>query len=711
MDSLHTTTLTPSPATRPPASTWLAPLLDPRSIAIIGANPSGKRVGGMALQLLTSFGYRGAIYPVNPKYDEMFGLRCWPDIEATPSVPDVAVLATSAKDVTPMLRRCHARGVPAAVVYASGFSEAGEDGQRLQQELEAFARESGMAIAGPNCMGFSNLTRDAYTAFSGILRDTPRRARSGSTSVLAQSGNLSSAIYVLGNRRQVGFNHLINTGNEAVVDFSAYLSFLAQDQDTSVVLSYMEQLRDGEAFVRAAAEMHAQGKLLALLKAGTSEQGKQAVQSHTAALAGDEAVYRAMFRQLNVVRVRDFANLADIATLARERGRTAGKRVLVLSISGAMGAVIADRLIELGCEVPPLPAALRETLAGYLPGFAMSFNPIDLTGNIVADQSNVLALLDACARTDAVDTVVLYAMGYMLDSMAPQLLEVARSHPRLLCVFDSGDAEQADALRAGGVPVFPDIGQGLDALAGYLHWVDRREATRHWLSLRSAVRRQAQAAPPGQDEHAVKRWLSNFGLSAVQEQFARNADEAALAATELGYPVVLKILSADVPHKTEVGGVQLGLADAHAVRVSGEAMIARVQSRLPQARIEGLLVQRMESVGVELILGAVRDPVVGWTLTVGLGGTLTELYRDTSHRLLPVDRAMAETMVRELKAFPLLDGFRGSPKMDLPALHEAIECFSAAVLCLPDSVSSLEINPLRVRPQGQGVAMLDALAL
>ena len=699
-----------APQEHPDAATWLEPLLSPRSIAIVGANPSGQRVGGMALALLTSNGYQGEIYPVNPKYAEMFGLRCWPDIESTPGVPDVVVLATAAKEVTPMLRRCHARGVPAAVVYASGFAEAGADGQGLQQELEAFARESGMAIAGPNCMGFSNLRREAYTAFSGVLRDTPRRTRSGTTSVLAQSGNLSSAIYVLGNRRQVGFHHIINTGNEAVVDFSAYLSYLAQDAGTDVVLGYMEQLRDGQAFINAAAELHARGKLLAVLKAGTSEQGKQAVQSHTAALAGDDAVYRAMFRQLNVVQVRDFANLADIATLAQQRHRTAGKRVLVLSISGAMGAVMADRLVEAGCEVPALPEALRETLRPCLPGFAMNFNPIDLTGNIVADQSNVYTLLDACASTDAVDTVVLYAMGYMLDSMAPQLIEVARKHPRLLCVFDSGDAQQADALRTHGIPVFNDIGQGLDALTGYLHWVDRRAATQHWLGLRSEFA-STTAPAPGDDEHAVKRWLAGFGLPSVQETVATNAAEAAAAAQAAGFPVVLKILSPDIPHKTEVGGVRLGLRDAQAVHETCETMLAQVRARLPQARITGVLVQRMEAAGVELILGAVRDPVVGWTLTVGLGGTLTELVRDTSHRLLPVDRTIAATMVRELKAYPLLDGFRGGAPMDLEALHEAIARFSTAVLALPPAVSSLEINPLRVRPRGQGVVMLDALAI
>ncbi len=720
----------------------LDPLLNPQSIAIVGASDDAGRIGGMPIDLLTRFGYRGQIHPVNPKYETVFGLRCHPSIEALPEDIDLAVLAIGAEQVTPMLKRCHARGIRAAIVYAAGFAEAGESGAALQQEMEDFVRSTGMAVAGPNCMGFANLNTHAYTAFASVFRTAPAQRERGTVSLLTQSGNVCAAVFAIARELGVPFSQFINTGNEACVDFAEYLQFLAQDPDTDVVLGYIEELRDGARFIDAAIACAEADKPVIVYKAGETDKGREAVRSHTSALAGNQQIYRAAFAQLNVIECQDFAQMAHLAELARYRGRSAGRRVAIVSISGAVGAILADKCIGAGLEVPTLPDALQQTLRAGIPDYGMVSNPVDVTGNVVNDPGFVRTALTALATSDAIDAVIVYAPGYLLDRMADDLIETAAAHPRLLLAIDTGRATRRDDLRAHGVPVMTDIGMAMQTLPPLLQWHERR-SQRGWRALRNrdmpqqlrsapatatapattgslsrlreraGEREQAAAMPTPPalpcDEHAARRYLAAHGVGDIDGRVVRHADEAAAAAVELGFPVVLKVLSADLQHKTEAGGVRLNLGNADAVRTACAEMLASVRDRAPQARIDGVLVQPMLSGGVELIVGAVRDSVFGPTLTVGLGGVLTELYRDVSHRLLPVDRHTAEQMLRELRAFPLLDGFRGRALCDVPAACAAIAAFSDAVMGLGDAADEVEINPLLVRERGQGVAMLDAL--
>ncbi len=687
----------------------LEPLLNPRSIALVGASDNAGRIGGMPLELLTRFGYAGHVYPVNPKYQEVFGLRCWPDIESVPQPVDLAVLAIGAAEVTPMLRRCHAHGVRAAIVYAAGFAEAGGDGLRLQHELEAFAAESGMLVAGPNCMGFANLNTQAHTAFASVFKTAPMQQGPGQVSLLTQSGNVCAAVYALARREGLPFSQFINTGNEACIDFSAYLEYLAQDPHTEIVLGYLEQLRDGPRFVRACRELQRRGKLLIALKAGATDKGAQAVRSHTSALAGDRRIYSAAFRQLGVIEAHDFAQMAQLACLATLRQRTAGRRVAVLTMSGALGAILADRFIGAGLDLPELPAQLQQVLRDGIPDYGMVGNPVDLTGNVVNNPGFVRAALQALATSDAVDAVVVYAPGYMLDRMADALGEVARAHPRLFAAIDTGAAQCRQALREAGVAVFDDLGRAVSALAPFLSWCDARRHGGAPAAATSGPRQEGGAPALPCHEAQARDYLRRFGLRDTARQ-ARDADQAVAQADALGYPVALKILSADIAHKTEAGGVALHLPDAAAVRAAHARVHEAAAAHAPQARLDGVLVQRMEQGVAELIVGATRDPVFGPVLTVGLGGVLTELYGDTSHRVLPIDAAEAEAMLRELKVFPLLDGYRGKPKADLAAACEAIVAVGEALLATP-AAAEIEVNPLLVKEAGQGVAVLDALIL
>jgi len=686
----------------------LDPLLNPRSIAMIGASANPGRIGGMPLELLTRFGFQGGIYPVNPKYQEVFGLRCWPDIEAVPEPVDLAVLAIAAADVTPMLRRCHARGIPAAIVYAAGFAEAGGEGARLQDELEAFVSESGMAVAGPNCMGFANLNTQAHTAFASVFKTAPAQEGPGTVSLLTQSGNVCAAVYAIARRLGLPFSHFINTGNEACLDFSQYLEYLAADPQTEIVLGYIEQLRDGGRFLRACHELERQGKLLIALKAGATDKGAQAVQSHTSALAGDRRVYAAAFRQLNVIEATDFAQMAHLASLATLRHRTAGKRVAVLTMSGALGAILADKFIGAGLALPDLPPDLQDVLRGGIPDYGMVGNPVDVTGNVVNDPAFVRTVLQALGTSDAIDAVVVYAPGYMLDRMADALAEASRQHPRLFVAIDTGLAQSRAALREAEVAVFEDLGLAVAALAPYLLWCDARTARR-------------QAAAPALDiasapalpcnEADARAYVAAFGLPQAATAVARCAEEAVRDARIAGYPVAVKILSPDIAHKTEAGGVALNLADDEAVRVAHANVTQAAARAQPGARIDGVMVQKMERGVAEIIVGATRDPVFGPVLTVGLGGVLTEIYQDTSHRILPVDEDIALQMLQELKAFALLDGFRGKPRGDLAAACRSIVAVGNALLAAPAHVAQIEVNPLLIKEAGQGVAVLDALIL
>lgn len=689
----------------------LDPLLAPRSIAVLGASNDPKRIGGMGIDLLRHFGYPGEIYPVNPKYEQVHGLRSYPDIESLPQAPDLVVVAIAAPEVTAALRRCHARGIPAAIVYAAGFAEAGAEGAALQHELEAFAADSGMIVAGPNCMGFANLNARVFTAFAGVFRATAPQDRPGRVSLVTQSGNVCAAVFALLRGVDVSVSHFINTGNEATLEFSQYLDYLAQDESTDCVVGYVEQLRDGPAFIDAAVRFARANKPLILYKAGETEKGAEAVRSHTSALAGNLALYRTAFRQLNVIQADDFAQMADLAMLSAWRERSAGTRVGVLTLSGALGAILADKFSAAGLVVPTLSARSQANFREVIPDYGMVSNPVDCTGNIVNDPGRAAAILEELAVAPEVDVVVVYAMGALLDRMADPLMDVARRHPRLFVVIDTGLATRRRQLAAAGVPVFTDLGRAVQAIAPFCRWHAGRAATLRWAELRDAEPPEAEALERVPNEYESKLLLARHGVVPVPEAAAIDEDAAVAAAERLGYPVVLKILSADIAHKTEIGGVRLNLADADAVRAACRQVLAAARERAPGARIDGVLVQQMSAGVAELIAGVTHDPVFGAALTVGLGGVLTEIYQDVSHRLLPVDAALARDMLGELKARALLEGFRGRPRGDVAAAAGSIAGLAQAAHALRGSARELEVNPLLVLPEGRGAVALDALLL
>jgi len=683
----------------------LAPLLSPRSIAIVGASDNKARIGGVPVDLLIRAGF-DKVYPINPKSETIQGLKAYKAIEDVPEVVDLVIVAVSAEATLDQLKRAHALGVPAALVYASGYAETGEDeGAAKQAELVAFAQASGMKIAGPNCMGNANLSDRIFTTF-GVSFQPGEPA--GKTALLTQSGNMCATVFRMARRAGVTFSHIINTGNEAAVDFSDYLDFLADDPGTNAAVCYIEELRSGVKFLAAAAKFRAAGKLLAVYKVGASEKGAAAARSHTAALAGDSAAYDAAFAKARVARAGELSGLADLAYLHTLGDKIAGGSCAILSISGAAGAILSDALSLAGGDVPTFPDDVQKKLAAQVPGHSMVSNPVDLTGNIVNGNDFLSECIRLAVLPDDIDVILLYLPGNFLKNALDQVERAAASAGKALIVIDTFALADRDALAASGIGYFEDFDRAARAVAAYGAWKKAGAAT----MAQADVAGEWPTLPADRaalSETESKDALAAFGVPVVRDALVVSAEDTRAAAGKVGFPLVAKLVSPDVAHKTEHGLIRLGIKDADAAVAAYEQMMSKARSM--KVHIEGVTLEPMLQGGVEILAGVTRDPVFGWMLTVGMGGVWTELMKDAKHRLLPVDALGAEEMLRGLKGFPLLDGYRGAPKADVAGAAKAIAALADAVRAGGERLREIEINPLLVMPEGQGAVAVDALVL
>ncbi len=697
-------------------------LLRPRSIAIIGASDTKSRIGGVPLDLLLRAGFAN-VFPVNPKSAMVQGLSAYPDIESVPGEIDLAIIAVSAEATLPQLERCHARGIPAALVYASGYAETGEpEGAARQTALIEFAKSSGMKIAGPNAMGNANFTDAIFTTFGQSFQPGEP---AGSTALVTQSGNMCATLFRLARRAGVTFSHVINTGNEASVELSDYLDWLADDPETQSALCYIEELRDGRKFLAAAAKFRAAGKLLAVFKVGSSEKGAEATRSHTAALAGNSAAYDAAFARAGVARAGSLVELADLAYLHTLGAKIAGSNSVIVSISGAAGAILADALALGGAEVPTLSEAVQKGIAAQIPGHSMVSNPVDLTGNMVNSNDFLAECIRLALSPDDIDLLLLYTPGNFLTGALDQVERAAAASKKALIVVDTFAMADRDHLAAHGIGLFDDFDRAARAVCAYGKWrsssragpeaVGRIEQDRDSAPAVSGRARGDTSWPPfpvgraALSETESKDALARFGVPVVHDALVHSADEARTEAARIGFPLVAKLVSPDVAHKTEHGLIRLGLDSADAAGEAYTEMMAKAETM--QVHIEGVTLEPMLVGGVEILAGVTRDPVFGWMLTVGLGGVWTELMQDATHALLPVDVREAEAMLCRLKGFALLDGYRGAPKADVKAAAIAIAALGEAVLAGGDALREVEINPLLVLPQGKGAVAVDALVL
>jgi len=697
------------------ASRDLTALMRPASVAVVGASQRVGR-GTRVIANLQQFGYAGRVFPVNPRYGEVLGLPCYPDLAALPEPADLVVVAVPAAGVPDLLANAVGRGTRAAVILSSGFGEAGPAGRERQAALERLSAERGLLICGPNCYGVFNV-RLGMAAFSADFLAPPRP---GAVALVSQSGGFSHAIAeALSNQRAVGLSHIVSCGNQAGVGIEDYLEFLVEDPDTAVVGAYVEGFRQPGRLRAIGARARELGTTVVVLKVGQSENAREAMLTHTGSLAGAPEIAAAVLRQAGFIPVASLNEMLDaLALLAAAGARRAGPRVAVLSGLGGECGRVSDAADRVGLALPPLSAATAEALRAAMPDFATPRNPLDGTGAMYENPAIFPRLIDVLLDDPDVDVLAvnLRANVPRPGGWAPSrefsrvIRDAVKARPdRLVVAFSSfagGDLDQEviEPLAEAGVPFLDGTETALLAL-------------RHFLAHRGVMARTDAPRSPGLDGRVAAprpgsaalgvELLREAGIPVVPMIAARDAAAAARAADQLGYPVALKVDSPDLPHKSDVGGVRLGCADAEGVRRAFAEMLAEVRRRAPAARVDGAVVQPMIGDGVEMILGVKRDPLFGPAVVCGFGGVYVELLRDVAVRVPPIDAGAAREMLAELRGHALLRGARGRPPADVAALAETIVRVGA--LAASGRVRSLDLNPLLVLPEGRGVVAVDWL--
>jgi len=678
----------------------LARLLHPRSVAVIGASADPSKLTGRPISYLRRHGFTGTIYPVNPRADVIGDLRCYPSVAALPEAPDVALILLSAERVEAAVRELSAKGCAAAIVLASGFGETGDEGRTRQQALKAAA--GSMRLLGPNTIGVVNVTDRIMLSASGAmeLEEFP----AGPISLVSQSGGILGSLLSRGVGRGMGFSKLIATGNEADLEVADCLDYLVDDPATTVIALYLEGLRNPDRFRAATQRAAEQGKRIVAFKVGRSVAGARAAISHTGALAGADRIYDAFFQQLGVIRAQSFADLIDIpAALAHRRALT-GRRLAIVTTTGGAATLVADSAGLAGFDTPPPDAATAQRLRAIkVRDTVLDRNPVDVTlaGLQGETMRDVIDTLLASASYDAVVVVVGSSAIGQPDLVAKPLIAAMSSSSKPLLAYVSPDSPHiVRHLNRHGVPAFAAPESVTAALSAMAQTPPRASA----VQARRPIDDLALPAGP-LNEVESKQLFARFGIPAVREHVAKTPAQAQAAALQLGGKLVAKVVSRQIAHKTEIGGVAVGLEPGAVAR-----WCETTQARLGQS-LEGFLVQELIADGVEMILGCHRDPQLGPAILLGFGGVNAELFADTAIRLPPLGQSDAQAMIDALRLTPLLRGFRGRPKADVEALAAAIVAFSDMAVALGDRLLEAEINPLFVLPEGRGVLAADGLVV
>ncbi|MDR6602204.1 acyl-CoA synthetase (NDP forming) [Achromobacter deleyi] len=690
----------------------LTRLFNPGSIAIVGASATPGKIGAMPVTLLRQHGYDGRILPINPRAESIQGLPAVPDLAALDTEADLVILAVPAVHAAQALERARPGQIGGAVVFTSGFSEIGASGAAMQEQLCAIARERGIRLLGPNCLGFMNIRRNIYATFSPAPANGTVAA--GGIGMVSQSGAFGAYAYCMARDRGLGLSHWISTGNEADIDVADCIEWLARDDDTRVIMTYMEGCRDGDKLRRALSAARDAGKPVVVTKIGRTQAGAQAAASHTAALAGDDAVYDALFRQYGAVRARtieEFFNLGYALDTWKQRPQ--GKRLGIFTISGGVGALMADDAEDAGLSLPEPAADAQARLLEKVP-FASGRNPVDVTGQVVSEPGLLLATAEdmlADGRYDAL-AVFLAAAGSSnalwptFETFAREMRARRPDVPLAICALFPPDRRRE--LERLGTLVFTDPSAAIRTIGAVASLADQADAEPD-----QAIPAADATAPRLASYNEVQAMdvLRQAGLPVPDCTLANDADAAVRAAVRLGVPVVMKVVSPDILHKSDVGGVKLALSGDDAVRGAYDAILDSVRTHRPDARIDGVLVAPMAKKGVECIAGVHCDPVFGPVVMFGLGGVFVEVLKDVSFRLAPFGRQQALSMIREIKGYALLQGARGTPPCDIDALADALVALSRFAYSRRHDFSSAEINPLLALPAGQGALALDAVLI
>jgi acetyltransferase len=693
-------------------------LFNPKSIAVVGASTKPHTVGNDLVQNLIAHKFTGSIYPVNPKAPDILGLKAYPSLTALPEPVELIAVAVPAAAVLGVVEQAKSIGVKAMVLLSAGFKETGAEGLALERQLTQAVREAGIALVGPNCLGVINAD-PKIRLNATFARKMPQH---GKLAFISQSGALCTSVLDYAEERQIGFSKFVSFGNKADVNEVDLLSYLAKDDNTRVIAMYLEDISNGQAFIETARKVFWQsGKPILCLKSGRSPEGAKAVSSHTGSLAGSDSIYDAIMLQSGIQRVDKISELFDYASLYTTQPLAKGKRLGIVTNAGGPGIMATDAAVRVGLKLAALSAETKDKLRASLPAAAAFGNPVDVVGDAHADR------YQAAVRTVLEDPEVDMGLVILTPQSMTEIEETARIIPEaikglgkpVVCSFmgASDVAEGAKILRSNGIPNYPFPEDAIFALAGaerlssMLDTPDRETVEFKDLDVARARKIIADALS-GND----KKYLTQsecrpifecYGFPLLFSRMATSSAEAADIVGKFGRSVVMKVMSADVVHKLDAGGVLLNISGAEGAAKAYDQIIANVSKAVPGAKIQGILIEEMAQKGVEVILGATRDAKFGPMLMFGLGGSFVEVLKDVTFRLAPMWRASAHRMIREIRAFKILTGVRGAPPSDLAAIEDVLLRLSAMVTNHPE-ISELDINPLIVHAEGSGCSVADS---
>lgn len=689
-------------------------LFHPQAIAIIGASSDLTRIGGHPIKALKTAGYKGGLYLVNPKYPEMHGLKCYPDAMSIGQPCDLAIVAVPAAGVAQAIRDCGKAGIPFAVVLTAGFRETGAEGRKLEAELKHAVDESGVRIVGPNCQGMLSVQSRVWAAFGSVADET--EFRPGSVSCAFQSGGFGYAIVNLAEAQGIGFRICVSSGNETDIDMPELLSALLDDAGTSTVFAYMEGTPNARRLLDVGRKSLQTGKPVMIWKAATTDAGVKAAASHTANMTGSYDLYRAALRQSGLIEVDDVEPIVDIAKLFAQGRLPKGNAVGVLSISGGSGIVYADAAVRGGMTLPPFSERTMQALRKIVPSFGSPENPADVTAGFFNDMrlfTDALEVVLADPGLDQLSILLASVSGPVAERACQAIAAVAARTDKPVHVAWSGRHAKSpgavQALTEAGVPFLTTPVRLARAAATLARFASdqRRLLPRRVPEVRTSAAHDLPAGAVTLNEAESKAVLQRFGIPIAKEVLVAAGADAASAAKGLNAPFAVKIVSREIAHKTEAGGVQLGVAPdalAEAVRT----VTANAAKAVPGARIDGVLVSEMAQ-GIEALIGIINDASFGPVVAFGLGGVLTEVLKDVTYRIAPFDLETAREMIADLRGAKLFDGYRGKPAVDKKALANALVAASWMAAALAPRLKEADINPVFVGPDG--VVAADALVV
>lgn len=686
----------------------LTPLLAPHSIAVLGASSDATRIGGRPIAYMRAQGFQGALYPVNPNRAEIQGLKAYPSVADLPETPDVAIVAVPADLAASAIEDLARRGVKGVVMFTAGFAEMDEEGAAKQNAMVATARAGGMRILGPNCLGVFDARRSYYATFSSSFDSGwPVLGRIG---IASQSGAYGTHLYTLARNRGIGASLCVMTGNEGDVTVGECIGWLAENEDVDVIAVYAEGIREAPGLIAALETARAAKKPIVMQKVGRSELGGKAAKSHTASIAGDDAVTEAIMREFGVYRARNSEEMLDIAHTATRKVYPVSNSLGVITVSGGAGVLISDVAESLGLPMPEMPLDAQKRLRDLVP-FCAPRNPVDATAQVSNDVTLVKTFTESMVRDGGYASVLgffsMTASSRRWPAIREQLNAVKSEYPdRLYALSVIVQPERRDELEADGWVVHEDPTRAVTAIEA----MGRFGAAFAAKPRASAPTVPAVALPASAPSEAeAKQLLATCGIAAAPEAACATAEDAITAAERFGFPVVMKILSPDILHKSEIGGVLLDVGDAEAVRSGFALLLERGRAAAPAARIDGVLVAKQLKGGVECILGIHRDPVFGPMAMFGLGGIFVEVLKDVVFHRCPFGADTAEAMIRSIKGAPLLLGARGRKKADIKALAEMLSRLSAFAAAAGDGLASVDLNPVFAMPEGEGAFAVDAV--